>query len=179
ADEGKLDYELLDRWIKFLAKPPRFYPFATQWQEMIKSGGTRAEARKLADEFQALLLDVMFERKEVVEENDIIRAKALVGTKKKEPAKLPSDFVTNDDFCPGCGLELKSMPIERQNLWTDVFSRDLQDGFDPAQVFERVKPGLLALRGWGLERQLSADRRRYIDGLREDIAALRKAQPPQ
>src|SRR5437773_6367526 len=129
---------------------------------MVKGGGTASEAKKLADEFQTLLLDVMFDKKDVKDENEIIAAKALVGTKKKEPAKLPSDFVTNDDFCPGCGLELKSMPIERQNVWTDVFSRDLQDGFDPAQTDEAPKPGLLAFRGWGLERQLSADRRRYV-----------------
>jgi uncharacterized protein DUF1553/uncharacterized protein DUF1549/cytochrome c len=179
VDADKLDYELFDRWLKFLAKPPRFYPYLVAWQTMIKAGGPKAEAQKLADEFQALLLDVMFDRKEITEENDIIKAKALPGSKKKEPAKLPSDFVTNDDFCPGCGLELKSLPIERQNLWTDVFQRDLQEGFDPAQQMDRVKPGLLSFRGWGLERQLAADRRRYIDGLRQDIQALRKAQPPQ
>ena len=34
-------------------------------------------------------------------------------------------------------------------------------------------------RKWGLERQLSADRRRYIDALRSDVEALRKAQPPK
>src|SRR5438094_2503325 len=117
---------------------------------MVKGGGTAAEAKKLGEEFQALVLEVMFARKEIKEENDIIKAKALPGTKKKEPAKLPSDFVTNDDFCPGCGVELKSLPIERQNLWTDVFQRDLQEGFDPAQQPDRVKPGLLASRGWGL-----------------------------
>ena len=72
--------------------------------------------------------------------NDVIAAKALVGTKKKDPGKLPSDFVTNDDFCPGCGLELKSLPVEKQNLWTDVFQRDLQEGFDPAQAAARIKP---------------------------------------
>jgi hypothetical protein len=169
---GKLDYELFDRWLKFLAKPPRFYPYVNAWQAMIKSGGTKNEAQKLADEFQQLLLDVMFERKEVNDENDIIRAKALPGTKKKEPGKIPSDFVTNDDFCPGCGLELKSLPIERQNLWTDVFVRDPEEGCDPAQQFKNIKRGRFAFRGWGLERQLSADRRRYIDGLRDDIEAL-------
>src|SRR6266851_5092717 len=179
VDAEKLDYELFERWLKFLAKPPRFYPNLTKWQEMIKSGGKEAEAKKLADEFQTLLLDVMFDKRDIKEQNDIIAAKALPGTKKKEPGKLPSDFVTNDDFCPGCGLELKSLPVERNNLWIDVFQRDLQEGFDPAQAFDMLKPGLLAFRGWGLERQLSADRRRYIDGLRTDIEALRKAQPPR
>jgi mono/diheme cytochrome c family protein len=179
VDAEKLDYELFDRWIKFLAKPPKFYPYLTRWQEMVKAGGTEQQAKALADDFQALLLDVMFEKKEIKEENEIIAAKALPGTKKKEPGKLPSDFVTNDDFCPGCGLELKGLPVEKNNLWTDVFQRDLADGFDPAQMFDRIKPGLLAFRGWGLERQLSADRRRYVEALRTDIEALRKAQPPK
>jgi hypothetical protein len=179
VDAEKLDYELFDRWIKFLAKPPRFYPFLTKWQEMIKTGGSAAEAKTLAEEFQALLLDVMFDKKEIKDENDILIAKALTGTKKKEPAKLPSDFVTNDDFCPNCALELKSLPVDRNSLWIDVFQRDLQEGFDPAQAYKDVKPGLLVFRKWGLERQLGADRRRYVESLRTDIEALRKAQPPK
>jgi mono/diheme cytochrome c family protein len=177
VDDNKLDYELFDRWLKFLARPPKFYPYLTKWQEMTKAGGSADGARTLADEFQALLLDVMFERKEIKEENEIIAAKALPGTKKKEPGKLPSDFVTNDDFCPGCGLELKSMAHDRMNLWLDVFQQELDDSFDPLQSPEKIKPGLLKFQGWGLERQLSADRRRYVDGLRADIDELKKALP--
>ena len=93
---------------------------------MVKEGGTDDEAKKLAEEFQAVLLDVMFEEREIKEENDIIRAKALPGTKKKEPANLPHEFVTNDDFCPGCGLELKSQAPERGSLLQDVFTRHLR-----------------------------------------------------
>ena len=140
ANDDKLDYELFDRWIKFLAKPPKFYPYLTEWQAMIKSGGSAAEAKTLADEFQALLVDVMFEKKDVDEENEIIEAKALPGTKKKKPANLPNEFITNDDFCPGCGLELKSLSTERMQLWTDVFRRDLEEGFEPS-VAEYVEAG--------------------------------------
>lgn len=173
--QEKLDFELLDRWLKFLAKPPKFYTHLKAWQEMIASGGTAEQAKTLADGFQATLVDVMFEQKEIEEENDVIRAKALPGTKKKRPSNKPNEFVTNDDFCPGCGLELKSLPDERQQLWTDVFSRDLQEGFDPAQDPQNIKPGLLVFRGWGLERQLTAERQRYIAALREDISTARKA----
>jgi hypothetical protein len=81
-----------------------------------------------ADEFQALVIDVLITRRQVKEENDIIVAKALPTTKPRERANKPNEFKTNDDFCPGCGLELKSMPIERTNLWTDVFARDLVNG---------------------------------------------------
>ncbi|HEY1336875.1 MAG TPA: PSD1 and planctomycete cytochrome C domain-containing protein [Bryobacteraceae bacterium] len=179
AAEAKLDYELLDRWVKFLAKPPKFYPYLTKWQEMVKRGGTVAEAKKLADEFQAALVDVMFAAKDMKDENDIIEHKALPTTKPRKKANLPNEFVTNDDFCPGCGLELKSLPIEQMNLWTDVFQRDLQEGFDPSQVFDqKVRPGLLVFRGWSLERRLSAERLEYVRGLRDDIEAMRKSMPP-
>jgi hypothetical protein len=42
-----------------------------------------------------------------------------------------------------------------------------------------MKPGLLAFRGWGLERQLGPDRRALIQGLRDDISAMKKALPEQ
>jgi len=176
-DSEKLDYELFDRWVRFLGKPPTYYPFLTPWQEMMKTGGTAARARQLADEFQGLLIDVVLARKDVTKENDIIRAKALPGTKPKEPANKPNEFVTNDDFCPGCGLELKSLPVEKTNLWTDVFSRDLDSVALPGEGVP-TKPGLLAFRGWGLERQLGPDRRALIAALREDIEAMEKSLPP-
>lgn len=178
VQQDKLDYELFERWIKFLAKPPKNYPYLTAWQEMIKRGGTKDEAKKLSEEFQKTLTAVLFEHHDIKDENDIIAAKALPTTKKRKYANLPNEFVTNDDFCPGCGLELRTLPIERMNLWLDVFVRDLNEGDDPFQAPERVKPGLLAFRGWGLERQLSAERRAYIDALKADIEALKKELPP-
>ena len=179
VDQEKLDYEVFDRWVAFLAKPPRFYPYLKDWQAMIKEGGTAAEAKKLAEAFQVLLVEVMFAKKEIDEENEIIRAKALPGTRKKKPANLPNEFVTNDDFCPGCGLELKSLPTDQMQLWTDVFRRDLADGFDPAQPQEYIKPGVLMFRGWALERQLGADRRAHVEALRADIKSLQAALPPK
>ncbi len=176
ATREKLDYELFDRWVKFLAKPPKYYPYLAKWQEMVKEGGSDDEAKKLAEEFQGVLLDVMFEARELKEENDIIRAKALPGTKKKEPANLPHEFVTNDDFCPGCALELKSQTPERGYLWQDVFRTDIFDEFGAAPG-QQVKPGLLAFRGWALERWLGGDRRKYVEDLRTDIEGMRKALP--
>ncbi len=178
AEDEKLDFEVFDRWLKFLAKPPKFYPYLTAWQEMVKRGGNLEEAKKLASEFQKLLIEISVERRDVNDENDIIKAKALPGTRKKKPANLPNEFLTNDDFCPGCGLSLKSMTSERNNLFTDVFQRDLEDGFDPSQVSERIKPGLLAFRGWGLEQRLSTERRAYVKALGDDIEAMHKEMEP-
>ena len=177
-DKNKLDFELMQRWIKFLARPPRYYPYLKDWQAMMQKGGTAQEAKKLADEFQTLLQDVLFERRDLKEQNDIIIAKSLSGNKPKEPLFKPNEFVTNDDFCPSCSVETKAMPLDRTNLWVDVYVRDLDDPMLPG-VIQKFKPGLLAFRGWGLERQLSAERRAYLTALREDIETFKKTMPAQ
>ena len=79
-------------------------------------GGGNAEVKKLADEFQEQVIRVMLARKELQEENDIIIAKSLEGTKKKKRANKPNEFITNDDFCPNCGLRLKNMSGGRQQF---------------------------------------------------------------
>ena len=177
-EKNKLDFELMQRWIKFLARPPRYYPYLKDWQSMMQKGGTAPEAKKLAEDFQTLLLDVLFERKELKEQNDIIIAKSLSGTKPKEPLFKPNEFVTNDDFCPSCGVETKAMSLERTNLFMDVYVRDLDDPMLPG-VIQKFKPGLLSFRGWGLERQLSAEGRAYLAALREEIESFRKKMPAQ
>lgn len=178
-ERNKLDYELMQRWLRFLERPPRHYPFLKDWQAlMARGGGTAVEAKKLADEFQTLLLDILAERKALNDENEIILAKANPTTKKKEPLFKPNQFITNDDFCPNCGVEVKSLPVDRTNLWVDVFMRDLDEPDLPG-AGNRFRPGLLNFMGWGLERQLSAERRAYLVALREDIMNFQKAMPAQ
>jgi hypothetical protein len=176
ASREKLDYELFDRWVKFLSRPPKYYPYLAKWQEMVKEGGSQEQAKKLAEEFQDVLLDVMFEAREMKVENDIIKAQALSGTKPKEPANLPNEFVTNDDFCPGCNLELKKQTPERSYLWQHVFLGDIFDEFGAAPGVP-PGPGLLAFRGWALERWLGGDRRQYLEALQKEIEAAKKALP--
>jgi cytochrome c553 len=173
----KLDYELFDRWMRFLDKPPVFYPDLKPWQEMVKAGGTAAQAKKVAEKFQDTVIDVMLAKRALDDENDIIRAKALPTTKKKERANLPNEFITNDDFCPGCGLELKSLPADRKNLWTDIFESDLDSMLVAGQDPAKRKAPLLVFEGWGLERQLGPERQTLIESLRADIKAMTDAMP--
>jgi len=177
VESAKLDYELMQRYLHFLSRPPRHYPFLKDWQAVIEKGGKADQAKKLADEFQALVLDVFFERRELNDENEVIIAKAMAGTKKKTRRMKPDEFITNDDFCPNCNVETKGMPIDRTNLYVDVFQRDLDEPNLPGAGSPN-KPGLLLFRGWGLERQLSADRRAYLIALREEIDSIKKTMPP-
>jgi mono/diheme cytochrome c family protein len=176
VNADKLDYELFDRWLYFLAKPPVFYPYLKDWQAMVARGGTEKEAGEMAETFQVLLVDVTLEARAVEEENDIIRAQALPTSKPRQFANKPNEFKTNDDFCPGCGLALRSMTAERTALWNDVYRSDQDSDSAPGKP---ARPALLRFTGWGLERQLGPDRRDLIDALRKDIEAMEKAQPPE
>ena len=176
-EKEKLDYELFDRWLAFLQRKPTFYPYLKDWQSMIATGGTAKEAETLATAFQQLIVSVLLEERELKKENDIIRAQALPSTKPKKPANKPNEFKTNDDFCPGCGLELRSMTKDRVALYRDVFIVNLEDdAFVPGR---EPKPGLLRFRGWGLEQRLGADRRTLIENLRKDIESAAKALEPK
>ncbi len=172
AVDQKVDPEMLERWIKFLAKPPKHYSCLRDWQDLVKCGGTLEQAQFLADYFQNLVLSVAVEAAALKEENDIIKAKAGV-RKKPRRDSYPNEFETNDQFCPGCDLELKTMPIERTNLYLDVFKADPESESD-----QKPDPGLLSLNDWALERHFSAEVAEHVAALRAEIDALKKAQGP-
>jgi hypothetical protein len=173
ANEEKVDPELLEKWIKFLGRPQKHYGYLLDWQAMVKSAGTLEQAQFLAGHFQDLVLTVLAEAKELKEENDIIRAKADVQKKPHRDA-YPNEFETKDQFCPGCDLELKTLPLERSNLFLDIFVYDLE-----SESEQKPEPGLLALRGWSLERHLSPEAAEYVASLRSEIEVLKKALPEQ
>lgn len=173
AERSHLDPEMLERWVKFLAQPPKFYPYLKDWQAMIAAGGKEEdEAKALADAFQKLVLQVEIAQKAIKEQNDVIKAKADVKKRSKRDA-LPNEFETDDQFCPGCNLELKTLPTEQASLWVDLFMRALDSDE------EKPKPGLFVFREWALKRRLSAEWREYIASLEHQIDELKKALDPR
>lgn len=172
AEQSRLDPEMLDRWVKFLAQPPKFYPYLKDWQAMIAAGGKEEdEAKALAGAFQKVVLQVEIAQKSIKEQNDIIKAKADVKKRSRRDA-LPNEFETDDQFCPGCNLELKTLPTEQASLWVDLFMRSLESDD------EKPKPGLFVFRDWALRRRLSADWRDYVTSLEHQIDELKKALDP-
>lgn len=155
ADAARLDPEMLDRWVKFLERKQSYYPYLHDWQMMIAQGGTEDQAKYLADSFQQHILDLEAEHKEIEDENDKIKAKAGVPTRRKKDAK-PNEFETYDEFCPGCTLELKVLSAEKANLYTDLFERSL------ASDSERGDPGLFVFRSWELARRLGPVEQAYL-----------------
>jgi hypothetical protein len=158
ADSARLDPELLDRWVKFLAKKQSYYPYLHDWQMLVAQGVTEDQAKALSNSFQQRVLDLEIEAKQIEEDNEKIKAKADVPTRRKKEAK-PNEFDTYDEFCPGCTLELKVMAPEKANLYTDLFVRALSSGDDGTG---RGDPGLFVFRGWELARRLGPIEQQYL-----------------
>jgi len=214
VESRKLDYELLERWIAYTGKTTDKYHDKEAFQAVLKKarpasggggggrggggggfgggrggrggggGGLSPEVKKSCEDFQADVVRVMLERKEINEENEIIADKALEGTKKKKRANKPNEFITNDDFCPGCGLRLKPMPEQDSNFYTEVFQRELKDSDDMAAMVAAgntapPKPGVLLFRGWGLESRVGAQAQAEMNAVKADIDAARKKLEPE
>jgi hypothetical protein len=169
AGRDKCDPEMLERWVNYLKTPKKQYPFLKDWQAMIATGGSEDQAKALADSFQKLVLSIMADSKKIKKENDIIKAKGDVPERLERDAK-PNEFETDDQFCPGCNLELKTLPTEKANLWVDLFLRSLESTDD-----ERAKPGLFVFRGWGLTRRLSPEWQEHMEALNKQIEELQKS----
>ena len=170
AAQAKVDLETLQRWIRFLGKEPKHYPYLIDWQEMIARGDAEEdEARELADAFQRLVLEVVAEQEKLEERNQRIIAK---GTPLEEvkSTPMPNGF---ESFFDQHQLELETMERERFNLYSDIFRSDLDnelDTFFPA-------PGLFRFRGWGLERQLGRVAMDHISAMRDRIEELEEELP--
>ncbi len=94
VESRKLDFELLDRWVKYMAKPTDKYKNKEAWQAMIKKGGTAEQAKKLAEKFQEEIVAVMLAKNEIDAENKVIADKDIEGTrpKKRTEASCPEDL---------------------------------------------------------------------------------------
>ena len=178
VEQRKLDYELLDRWVKYMAKPTPKYKNKDAWQAMMKKGGTAQEAKKLADQFQEEIVSIMLEKSDLDAENKVIQAKDLEGTKPKKRTDKPSNFTSYKDFNPGSWLRLKSLPDEQNNFWTEIFQRELKDEEDPNAMMamgnRQGNPGVLLFRGWGLESRVGTESQARIKSIQGDIDALKK-----
>ena len=177
VESRRLDFELLDRWVKYMGKTTDKYKFKNDWQAMMKRGGTADEAKKLAEKFQEDIVSVMLEKNELDIENKIIADKDVDGTKPKKRTDKPSNFTSNKDFNPGALLQFKSMADERNSFWTEIFQRELKDSDDPNAMPMNGRmgnPGVLLFRGWGLESRVGPESQARIKVLQTDLEAERK-----
>lgn len=174
AAQAKLDPEVLRRWVDYLTPgKPAQYDYLKDWHAMIAAeGGTEDEAKVLAEAFQHLVLRVRQHVRDIEEQNEIIRDKNDVPRHRVHDAK-PSEFETDDQFCPGCALELKTVPLDEAKLYSDLF---VTRSGDQETKFE---PGVLVFTGWGLSSRLGPAWQSYIESQQKEIAELKKKVGPE
>jgi cytochrome c553 len=211
VESRKLDYELLERWIRYMGKPTDKYKYKEDWQALMKRaaaappaaggggrggggggggrggrggapGGGNAEVKKLADKFQADVVQAMLDKNDIDAQNKVIADKDLEGTKPKKRTDKPSNFVSNKDFNPGSWLRLLSLPEQQSNFYTEVFQRELRDEEDPNAMMAAGgrggRAGVLLFRGWGLESRTGAQAQAQLTSIRNDITEARKKLEP-
>ncbi len=178
ANQYKLDSELLERWVRFLKKAPLNYSYLKNWQAMVERGGTLEEAKQLAHEFYQLADGIDKEKAKIKQENETLLAKITDPNAKELFDPLPNDKKrTIKSFL----LDLKGIPQEKGQLWTDLFDFELPDPSkigDGADAFSFGKgrpPGLLKFTDYALEKRLPADWSTQIGRMKEDIEAFKKA----
>ena len=174
ASAAKLDPEVLRRWVDYLTPgKPHPYDYLKDWQAMIAAdGGTEDEAKELAESFQRRVLVVRRHARDVEEQNEIIRDKNDVPRHRVQDAK-PSEFETDDQFCPGCALELKTIPINEAKLYSDIFVT--RSGDEEA----KFQPGVLVFTGWDLSSRLGPAWQSYIEEQQKEVAELKKKVGPE
>ncbi|MEQ8765253.1 MAG: DUF1553 domain-containing protein [Planctomycetota bacterium] len=168
VSEAEVDLETLQRWIDFLDDPPEHYPNLKSWQEMIARGGTEAEARRLAERFQRDLLEVLDDQRKLEKKNEYLIAHGTPPPDERKSVSLPNDF---ESFFDLHQVELESLPLERYNLWADVYRFDLSS--KPGDW----KPALLDFWGWSLRRRMSPEARAHVAELESRIESLKKTKP--
>ena len=170
VESRKLDYELLERWIKYMAKPTDKYKYKDAWQAMMKKdGGTRGRGEETCQQFQDDVVagDAPEERYDA--QNKVIADKDLEA-QTQETHRQAQQLRFEQGFQSGALIfALKSLPDEQNNFWIEIFQRELKDNVDPERHDGRRrqgKPGVLLFRGWGLESRAGAG----TAGAREDHA---------
>jgi len=157
AAEASLDQETLERWVKYLGNPQKDHPFLKAWNSLLAAEARPSEVQKVSEEFQALVLSIIKEKKTVDEKNRILKAQAQ-----------------EDKFCEGCNFSLFSLERDKFVLWSDLFDekrRNPDQGADEG--------GVLLYEGEKIDRFLGPEWRTHLESMRQDLARLKKTLPPQ
>lgn len=171
AAEGELDFQTLENWVKYLRNPRKDHAYLKPWNDALGRKAVAPEARRIANEFQSLVLSVITEKKEVDVENRVLLAD-VIRRKKNDERLFPNAFMTQDDICEGCGIPLKSLARDRFVLWRELLG-------EKRQLNDRSwsEGGILYYPEGEIERFLSGEWKKYLESLRTDLENAKKSLP--
>ncbi len=164
-DPTGFDAKLYEHWAAYLAKPDEGHPYLKEWQAARAGQAPEAELRRLAEQYQALVLTIIDEKKSLDQQNAAQVAQAKRDQPKTALRKtiLPFGYDSEADFNPGADLPSASLPRDRYVLWHGLF---------------KMTKAHLAMEGAEIERFLGGEFAQHLVRLRAQLAALKKDAPP-
>ena len=147
-----MDLETLQRWIRYLERKDHEHPHLKAWNELLARGGDLEEARRVAAEFQAVVLQVHKEIREIEEKN-----LATLGGAEGNPALAK--------------IVLLPYPRDKYVFWAGLFGES-RTGFS-AKKDDRV----IYYSGDKVDRFLHGEWKSYVEELTAALAAKKKSLP--
>jgi cytochrome c553 len=172
ADEEKLDAETLVRWGRYLSAPQKIeHPFLKPWFALMASGGgSDQEARRVAEEFQSLVLDVIAEKTAIIAANERTRREYKPDPNEAR-ARLPGDLMQFELFQYKQSLVEKVMNPQRFYVWLDVVQ-----GEQASQDYEK-KNGIYEYELKKLATFFTPEHRAKLSSLLAQLKTLEKDLP--
>jgi cytochrome c553 len=174
AEAEGLDSETFVRWGRYLSAPQKIeHPFLRPWLELLaRGGGTDAEAKRTAEEFEKLVLDVIREKIAIRAANDRA-AKSYLPDPDERRAVLPGDLMQFERFQYKQKLVEKVMQPHRFYVWLDVVQ-----GEQASQDYEK-KDGIYEYDFKRAVRFYTTDEKSKLNEMLAELKALEKAQPAE
>ena len=150
-----LEPELVERWKTYLAEPRKDHPFLKPWFDAVAKA-SKPEIEKAAADFQARVIAINEEKKEVDEKNRI--------TLGLDPER---DKVAS--------ATLVSLDRDKYIVWRDMFERSAKD----AAGFFKTSDGLFYCDRKKIDSLLQGHWRTYLETQRAELERLKKELPEQ
>ncbi len=174
AEAAGLDPETFLRWGRYLAAPQKIeHPFLKPWYALLAAGGgADGEAKRAAEEFQKLVMDVIAEKTAVMAANDRAK-KTYLPDPDEARAALPGDLMQFERFQYKQLLVEKVMSPHRFYVWLDVVQ-----GEQASQDYEK-KNGIYEFDFKSAVRFYSPDQKAKLNAMLAELKALEKDLPPE
>ncbi|MSO24154.1 MAG: DUF1553 domain-containing protein, partial [Acidobacteria bacterium] len=174
AEACGLDQETLSRSVAYLARPQEEHPYLRPWSQLLeKADATESEIRKVADDYQEVILSILAEKKALEEEMRLLLAKLppmVLGVlqEEQERTRLPDGYVSGDGFeasrnLVGTDIEPKTLSRERYVAWKQLL------GDDEKAIFR--------YQDKKLERFLQGEWKKHLEALRRESEDLKSKLP--
>jgi hypothetical protein len=168
-----LDPSTLQRWIKYLGAKEREHPFLREWDALLAHGGSDAEAQRLAEQFQTLVLAIIGEKREVEAANRELK-KHYKPDPNEASVLLPGDLMQFELFQFKHNLIEKVIDPKKYYVWLDVIQGPPASRIDD---FGK-RTGIFEHKEGELQHFFTPEQKAKLESLEAGLEALRKDAPP-